>query len=168
MLLTESLLTFLQGLPPEGVVAIIAAMPLTELRASIPLAMTVFHMNAWQAFFYSILGNVVPVAFLFLCFPWVVRFAENNIPFLHHILEKHFSHLEEKHRINYQKYGMIFLIVFVAIPFPGFGVWTGIPLSILFRMKYRYSVPAVCLGLLVLGCVVLFITEGSINIWNRI
>ena len=160
----QTLLTFLHGLPPEGIVAIVAALPLTELRASIPLGIAVFHMSAFQAFLYSLLGNVIPIALLFLCFPWIACFAENHIPFLHRILEKHFSHLEEKHRINYQKYGMIFLIVFVAIPFPGFGVWTGIPLSILFRMKYRYSIPAVFIGIFLLGCIVLFLTEGSINL----
>lgn len=164
----QTLLTYLHGLPPEWIVAIIAALPLTELRASIPLGIAFFHMRPIEALWYSWAGNAIPIVLLFAFLPFVIAFIEKHIPSIHRILEKHFYHLEEKHRTNYQKYGMLFLIVFVAIPLPGFGVWSGILLSILFRMKYRYSIPAVVIGLILLGLIVLFLTQGSLDLLHTL
>ncbi len=162
----ETIINWVSVFPQEIAVILLAMLPVTELRASVPIAMTVFDMGQAEALFYSYLGNIIPVIMLFLFLPTVITFIEAHSKKLHQILEKYFYSLEKKHNHRYQKYGALFLFLFVAIPLPGSGVWTGSLLAILFKIDKKIAVPAVVLGMISAGVIVMLITKGGINLFG--
>ncbi len=134
-------------------VIILSALPVTELRASIPIALYSYDLPVSQAVLFSVIGNSLPVALVFLFYPVFKRF-----------FPKYLLHLEQKYADRYHKYGALFLFLFVAVPLPGSGVWTGSLLAVIFQMKPKYSVPAILLGMLLSGAIVLLISiyAGSV------
>jgi uncharacterized membrane protein len=133
-----------------------------ELRAALPLGITALGLAPSVAYLMSVLGNLIPVAFIWWLFPRVVTYAENHSPRLEHLINTHLHKLSIKHKDRFQKYGALALLLFVAIPLPGSGVWTGSVLAILFNLDRARAVKAVVVGVLVAGLVVLLITEGAL------
>ena len=139
---------------------------MTEIRAALPLALTVFELNSGTAYLFTVLGNMIPIALIFLLLPPVIRISEKRFTYVHHLLENHFRRLAHKHKDRFQHYGALALVFFVMIPFPGSGVWTGSLLAILFDIKPQKAIPAIVAGLLAAGILVLLITNGVLGAWS--
>lgn len=164
MILT--LINFFERIPRELEIIFLAMLPITELRASIPIGITVFHLSAVSAFGFSLIGTMIPLIFLFLFLPSFLKMLSKHFSPIHTLLERYFYQLSKKHEKKLNLYGSLFLFVFVAIPHPGGGVWTASILAILFHMKRRYAIPAIVCGLIVSGFIVLAITFGFIKVWG--
>lgn len=157
---------FFEHVPREVVIVFLAMLPITELRASIPIGITVFHLSTMSAFGFSLIGTMIPLIFLFLFLPSFLKMLAKHFSPIHTLLERYFYQLSKKHEKKLNLYGALFLFVFVAIPHPGGGVWTASILAILFHMKRRYAIPAIICGLIVSGFIVLAITLGFIKVWS--
>ena len=164
----QILIKWLGSVPFELTTIFLATLPLTELRAAIPVAVTVFHLTPISAYTFSVIGNMIPLVFLFCFLPWFLSFLSGRFPIFHSMLERYFFRLSKKHEAKLNAYGAMFLFVFVAIPHPGGGVWTASTLAILFRMKKTYAIPAIVFGTLVSGLIVLSITLGSIQLFKHV
>ncbi len=152
--MTQTLLTWLSGFPPELATAVLAALPVTELRASIPMALTVFHLPAWSAFLFSLLGNAVPIPLVCWLFTPLRELLERRSVFVKKWMDRFVHRKKEKFKANYERYGALALVLFVAIPLPMTGIWTGALLAVLFHMDPKRSVAALFLGLLLAGLIV--------------
>lgn len=150
-------------LGPEILTLLSAALPLTELRGSIPFGVSVLHLAPWTAFFYSIIGNAIPVPIIFYLLPKVLSWAEKHWPWLHRILVVYLEKKKEKFKDSYDKYGALSLAIFVAIPLPMTGAWTGAALAVIFNIKKKYSFPAVIAGTIVAGVIVTLIVQGALG-----
>lgn len=164
----EALIQWVSAFPNEAAVMLLATLPITELRASVPLGVTVFHLSPIKTLLFSYLGNLIPVVLLFLFLPKVIALLEVHSLTVHTVLKRYFYALETKHKKHYNKYGTVFLILFVAIPLPGSGVWTGSLLAILFNINRKYAIPAILLGMILSGIIVLLLTQGGINLFGLI
>lgn len=152
-------------LPNELVIALLAAMPIVELRAAIPVGVGVYHLSPVSAYGWSVAGNLIPLVLLFLYLPKLVTALSFYSPKIHGVFERYFFRLSTKHAEALDRYGALFLLVFVGIPHPGGGVWTASLLAILFRMHPKFAIPAIVGGVLVSGLVVLSLTEASIKLF---
>ncbi len=159
----ETILYWIEDIPVELATALLAMLPITELRASLPVAITVFGLDPLTALIYSLIGNAVPLLFIFWLLPPLLRYTEKNSVTFHKIMEKYFSYLRSKHEKRYQVYGRIILFFLVAIPLPGTGVWTASLLAVLFGVKPRYAIGAILSGMGLAGLIVLSITQGLIS-----
>lgn len=159
-MITDSLLTLFQGLPPELTVALLAALPVTELRAALPVAIGVFKMAPWAAYFWCVLGNLLPIPLIFWLFPPFMRFVEKRVPRVHIFLEHHVRTLERRHRASYDKWGALALALFIAIPFPGTGIWTATVLAIIFSIRKEMALASLAIGAAIAGLIVLALTVG--------
>lgn len=136
----------------EAAVVILAALPVSELRGAIPAGLAM-GFSPLKTYFLSFAGNVLPVApLLFLLRPVSER--------LRHIVvfEKFFTWLFERTRKKaglIEKFEALGLILFVAIPLPVTGAWTGCVAATLFRIRFRYAFPAIVLGVVVAGLIVM-------------
>ena len=154
------------SLPPHWATFWLSVLPVTELRVSLPLALTYWHLSPWVAYFFAVLGNLLPIPIVFICLPWLIRFAKAHSAWLVKIFDRFFGHLEHKHKNKYDRYGAFFLALFVAIPLPITGVWTGAILAVLFNIKKQYSIPALIVGVMMMGALVLVLTLGVKNVLN--
>jgi uncharacterized membrane protein len=153
----------LAGIPGEVQMMILSAIPLTELRASIPLAYTVMSgawiWPWWKIYLLAVIGNILPVPFILWFLGPVSRFLSRWKP-----MERFFDRLFERARrragTSIEKYEALGLSVFVAIPLPVTGAWTGCVAAFLFGIPRRLAIPAIALGVMTAGAVVMLIVNG--------
>ncbi len=142
-------------------IAFISALPITELRGAIPIALIIYKMPVFPAYFFAVLGNIVPVIFLLLYLKpfsdFLCRWHFLNIFFKW--LFKRTHQYEEK----FEKYGALFLLVFVAVPLPGTGAWTGSIAAFVFGIRFWYAFPAIVGGIIIAGIIVTLTSLGIIS-----
>lgn len=160
----EFLVNLVSGIPPEIGTAIIAMVPIGELRASIPIGIGVFGLDWKTVFAASVIGNMVPVLFILYLLDPAYRLLK-RIKFM----EKFFNWLFERTRKRfYQKHkawGDFALIFFVAIPLPMTGGYTGALAAWLFGIKHRNALPLILLGVIIAGVIVTLFTLGAASIF---
>ncbi|MBQ8174574.1 MAG: small multi-drug export protein [Clostridia bacterium] len=138
-------------------------LPVVELRGAIP-AGAVLGLPLWSNYLVSVIGNFLPVPFILL--------------FIRHILSwmkttKHFAKIAlwleekaEKNSAKVMKYASFGLFVFVAIPLPGTGAWTGALVAALMNMRMKYALPSILLGVLAAGIIMSLASYGVVGIFN--
>ncbi len=158
--MTEILLSWFHGLPPELTSFLLASLPLTESRLAMPVALFVFHLSPFATFVWTYFGNLLPVPVLYAVLPPVIKFFTVRSPFLDRWVNGWFETLRTKHREGYAKWGAVFLFIVVAAPGPGTGIWTATVLGILFHVKWTYAVVAIAAGLFVASLTILALMLG--------
>lgn len=154
----ERLSEWLQGMNTSEQIlmtVLVSMIPVIELRGAIPLAA---HAGlAWYWVFpAAVLGNMIPVPFIVLfirkIFDWIKAHTRLGG------LAKRLEARAEKKIPSVKKYRFWGLVVFVAIPLPGTGGWTGALIAALMDMRLKKAVPAILLGVILAGIVVSILT----------
>lgn len=152
----ETIVQILQGIPREAIVLIVAALPVSELRGAIPLALS-FGFSLQKACLLSVLGNLLPIIpILFLLQPLSLRLR--RLPVFARFFDWLFERTMKKSE-QIQKYEMLGLIVFVGIPLPMTGAWTGAIAASLLKMKFRYAFTGCVLGVLLAAAIVAALSQ---------
>ncbi len=143
---------------------LLAMTPVGELRLSLPLALTLYRLNWGTAFLLSVIGNLVPVILLLLFLGPVSKILAANSK----LFEKFFSWLFERTRKRYtnriKKYGYPVLVLFVAIPLPVTGGWTGSLIAFLFDIPFKKAFPLIASGVIIAGGIVTLLTRAGITV----
>lgn len=153
-------------LPKELLTFLLAFLPLTELRATIPLALTVYHLPIWSAFFWSVLGNSLATLLVLWFLPILVNFFAVRFVWLKKFLDWLFERTRNKAIKPYLKYGQWALVIFVAIPLPGTGGWTGALIAYLFDIPFWRAFFLINLGIVLAGLIVTITTLGIVSFVN--
>ena len=148
-----------KGIPPILIVFIISLLPILELRGGL-IAAAILGIDWVYAFPICLIGNILPLPFILIFIKKVFAFMRK-----HGILTKIVDKFEKKAETksaetqNKTKWGKIlFIFCFVAIPLPGTGGWTGSLIASFMNVRLKYSIPAVCLGVLTAGIIMSIIT----------
>jgi len=138
-------------LPHEVALIVVGMLPIFELRGAIPLGFY-FGMPVWKIFILSIMGNMIPVVpLLFLLNPISERLR--RFPLWNRFFNWLFERTRKKANLI-QKYEAIGLALFVAVPLPMTGAWSGAVAASLFKIKFRYAFPAIFIGVILAGVAV--------------
>lgn len=140
------------GFPPALVIIIIAAMPILELRGAIPIAISVFEFSWLTALFLAILGNLLPIPFILLFLNWVTSILSRIAVFQKFIFWI-FNHTKKRTGVI-ERYKRIGLTIFVAIPLPITGAWTGSIAAVLLGLPIWQSLIYIALGIITAGIIV--------------
>lgn len=135
---------------------LVAMVPIIELRGAIPFGVAL-GLSPGAAMLASILGNVIPLPFIVVYIRRIFLWMRRRLPKLNSLVDR----MEKKAHLKGTKvtrYKYLGLTVFVAIPLPGTGGWTGALAAAFLDMPLRKAVPALFSGVLVAGCVVTFLT----------
>lgn len=151
-------------LPKEIVVMLAAMLPVTELRGAIPLGITIFHLNPWQTACWAVVGNFAPVYPILTLLPPFSDWSAKRLPFLNRVFERISARAHSNHGERIERYGAVALVLFVAVPSPGTGAWTGALLAFLFGMPWRYAVPAIATGLIAAAILVTTVTTSAVGV----
>ncbi len=145
------------NLSPEFAIMLISMIPITELRASIPIGIEVYDLPIMKVWILAVIGDIIPAIALLLFFPivnkWMIR-----TKFLGDIVTKKLQHAEKSFSGKYKKYGVIGLIIFVGIPLPLTGSWTGSLAAFVFGIPFKKSAPLITIGVCVAATLVTLIT----------
>jgi uncharacterized membrane protein len=140
------------GFPPALVVIIIAALPVVELRGAIPVAINILDLSWVAAFSLALLGNMLPVPFILRLLNWLACNLGRH-PFFKRLFNWIFTRTRARSGViaKYQKMG---LALFVAVPLPLTGAWTGAIAAVLLGLPFRDSMVYIFLGVVMAGIIV--------------
>lgn len=138
----------------------LAMLPVGELRVSLPVAYSVYNLSIYSAFFWSIVGNMIPVFFLLWLFSPISKWLMERVQWINKLLTWIFERTRNKHNKKFIRWGALALVVIVGIPLPGTGAWTGALLAFLFGIPYKKALGLIFAGVLLAGVIVSAITLG--------
>ncbi|MCK4454009.1 small multi-drug export protein [Candidatus Parcubacteria bacterium] len=142
---------------------LLAMTPIGELRASIPYALEVYDLSLWSAYFFSVIGNLVPAIFLL----WLLGPISQYLSHHFYSFNRFFAWLFERNRKNHQKkfehWKELALVILVAIPLPFTGAWTGSICAFIFRIPFKIALPLIFIGILIAGILVTLLSLGLLH-----
>lgn len=148
---------------PELAVFLTAMTPIGELRAAIPLALGIYKMPALSAFLLSVAGNIFAAAIVLFIICPVSDFLSIHWKFFKKTLNYLFARTRKNFTDAQAKWGAIALIVFVAIPLPMTGAWSGALAAYLFGIPFKRALLLISAGVIIAGILVAGASLGAIK-----
>ena len=145
----------------EVIVFIISMLPILELRGGL-IAASIFNIPYLKALTICLIGNILPIPFILLFLNKLLEFMEKF-----NFSKKISFWLKDKankNKTKIDKYGMLGLILFVGIPLPGTGAFTGSLVASVFRMDYKKSIISIFIGILLASIIISLISYGIPNL----
>ena len=143
----------------EILVFIISLMPILELRGGL-IAAALLGLSPLKSYIICMIGNILPVPFILLLINKILSWMRTS---------KHFSKIAnwldkkvEKHKGQIEKYGYLGVILFVGIPLPGTGAWTGSLIASVLEMDKKKTFISVCIGVLMASIIMMIVSFGVI------
>lgn len=155
----EQIASFLttHGIPNELVIFIISMCPILECRLGMVTGIGILQMPVIKSFIICFVGNILPIPFILLLinkiFEWLKKISVIQKPIIW--LEE--KTLKKKNKID--KYGIWGLLLFVAIPLPGTGAWTGSLLASLLHLNRKKSFGVISVGVFIATVLMLVISK---------
>ena len=152
----QNIVSALGGVPAELVIFIISLCPILELRGGL-IAASILNVDMWRAIPICIIGNILPIPFILLFIEKIFDLLKNTR------FVKMINKLEQKAEkgaskiMKHKKWG---LFLFVGIPLPGTGGWTGALVAALFHFKLKDACIAIFGGLILATVIMSFISYG--------
>jgi len=141
--------------------------PWIESRYVIPYALWEFNWDLWQAFPLAILGNMLPIPFVLLFFKFVEKFLR-RFRFWTKVMDWLFKRTRERADGKIIKYEYLGLIMFVAVPLPFTGAWTGSLIAYLFDLKFSKSVLTILLGVIISATITVILYSTGLILWSSL
>jgi uncharacterized membrane protein len=152
------------GFTKDLVVLVTSALPILELRGGIPVALGLFDFPWYYALLLAVIGNLLPVPFILLFLNSATRLL-SKVPFFDRILTRLFAGARQRGRII-EKYKGIGLVLFVAIPLPVTGAWTGSLAAVLFGLRFRHAMLSIFIGVLIAGVIVTCLSLSGLTLYG--
>lgn len=141
---------------------ILSMIPWFESRYAIPVAMEL-GWKWWEAFPIAIAGNMLPIPFILLFFKYVEKFLR-RFAFWANLMDKLFVITRKRADKKIRRYEHLGLLLFVALPVPFTGAWTGALIAYLFNLKFSRSLITILIGILMAASIMTTITLTGIDI----
>ena len=147
------------------ILILLSMLPVAELRGGIAVGVLQYDLGLMEAFLLGVGANIFSANLWFLILPRLVFFLEKHSKFVHRLLMIIFKKTHAKHSRKLKIWGEIFLIFFIAIPFPGSGGWTGAILAYLFNIKRKTAMILISTGVFCSGIIVTFLLHEGIDLF---
>ena len=137
---------------------LVSMLPVVELRGGIPFGVAA-GLPVWAAYLAAVIGNLLPVPFIVVYIQRIFMFMRQNMPRLNSVVDKmeQKAHLKSASVLKYQYLG---LAIFVAIPLPGTGAWTGALVAAFLDMRLKKAMPSIMGGVLSAGLIISILSYG--------
>lgn len=147
------------------IVFFVSMVPIIELRGAIPIGVGM-GLDVLPTFLVAIAGNILPVPFLILfskrILTWLATWKKVG-PFFQRIIDR-----ANAKKDTLGKYELLGLMLFVGIPLPGTGAWTGSLIAALLQLRVRNAFIAIALGVVLAGIIMSLASAGLLGIFNHI
>jgi len=149
----------------EAQIFFMASLPISELRGAIPLGLLHLKEPVFKVVLLSILGNILPVPFLLMLL-MPISDKLRQFPLWKKFFDWLFERTKKRAKVV-ERYEALGLILFVAIPLPMTGAWTGSIAASLFGVRFRYAFICIIIGVCIAAAIVTSLTLGGINIFAK-
>lgn len=156
--LAEYIVNLLGGkISPELIAFIVSMLPILELRGGL-IAAKLMEIDFFKAFAICYIGNMLPVPFILLFIRKIFNLLK-RIPSVERMIDKlEARSLRKADKV--EKYRLWGLLIFVGIPLPGTGAWTGALIADLFDIRIKNSLPVIAVGVLLAGLIISALSYG--------
>jgi len=147
---------------------ILSILPISELRGGLPLAIIYANQHNIPIFFVFtliVLTNILAIFIAFYFLDHLHKFFFKKIKFYRKFFESYINKLQkkvDKFENKYSTLGFLALTIFVGIPLPGTGAWTGCIISWLLKLDRKKSILSIAFGVIIAGILMLLGTLGVI------
>jgi uncharacterized membrane protein len=152
------------NISPKLITVLIAALPIFELRGAIPYAILAGDLRWQEAYIFAVIGNFLPVIPILMLLErvsnWLMRY-----PVWNRFFTWLFARTRRRGKMI-ERFEALGLAMFVAIPLPITGAWTGCVAAFLFKIPLRIAVPMIICGILTAGVIVTLASLGVISFWG--
>ena len=144
----------------------LSMLPVSEIRGAVIYAFSAGLITSFirflETFLIAVIGNFLPVPFIILLFRPIIKWLQKTKVFggVANWLENR----ARKKAAEFKSVSMWALFIFVAIPFPTTGAWTGAMIAALLDMRFKYSLPTILAGIIVAGVIVSLLSAGVLNL----
>ena len=150
----DFIINFFSNFPKELATFMIALVPVTELRASIPLAIKIYKMAPAAAWFYSVAGTYFAMVIIVLLLDPISNLLSKYIPLFSRFFSWLFEHTRKSAGSKMEKYGEWAIFILAATPIPFLGGMTAALAAFVFGVKLKKSLPLMLFGTMVSGIIV--------------
>ena len=161
--MAEAIKTFFVDIVGKELCVLLCSMiPIIELRGAIPFGF-VFQMDWWLTYILAVIGNMIPVPFILLFINGIIKWmSKSRVKFFNKFANWLLAKAE-KNREKIEKYSFWGVCLFVAIPLPVTGAWTGSLVAATIGMKFWKALLSTFIGVLIAGLIVTVIVYGGIG-----
>lgn len=146
----------------ELIVFIISILPILELRGGL-IAASLLNVSPLTGYIVSIIGNTLPVPFILLFINKILEWmGKSKIKWMNK-LSKWLDKKARKHKDSIEKYGYLGLTLFVGVPLPGTGAWTGCLAASVLNMDKKKSFISIMLGIIMASIIMMLISYGLLK-----
>ena len=146
----------------EIIVFIISLCPVLELRGGL-IAASILHMNPIISYIISIIGNIIPIPFILWLMAKILDKMRNSKSKRFNGIAKFLDRKVDKHKAQIEKFGYLGLVLFVGIPLPGTGAWTGCLIASVLEMDKKKSFLAALLGVFIASIIMMILSFGFLS-----
>ncbi len=145
---------------------LVSMIPIVELRGGIPFGVAL-GLPYGEAFVAAVIGNIIPAPFILVYIRRIFQWMRQRLPRLDGMVDalERKAHLKGK-KVN--KYKYLGLMLFVGIPLPGTGAWTGALAAAFLDMPLRKAMPSVIAGVVLAGCIMTGLTHVGVNVFTTV
>lgn len=146
----------------ELIVFIISLLPILELRGGL-IAASLLKMNPWESYLISIIGNLLPVPFILFVFDKIHNYMRVSKIRILKSMALWLDKKVEKHRKSIETVGFFGLVMFIGVPLPGTGAWTGCLIASAIGLDRKKSFLAAVLGVFIASIIMMIVSFGIIG-----
>lgn len=145
---------------------LVSMIPIVELRGGIPFGVAL-GLPYGEAFVAAVIGNIIPTPFILVYIRRIFQWMRQRLPRLDGMVDalERKAHLKGK-KVN--KYKYLGLMLFVGIPLPGTGAWTGALAAAFLDMPLRKAMPSIIAGVVLAGCIMTGLTHVGVNVFTTV
>lgn len=143
---------FLETVGREWCVFFCSMIPIIELRGAIPLGAGL-GLPWWQSYIFAVIGNMIPVPFILLFIRSILNWMSNSRIGFFNKLGNWVNRKAEKNREKIERYSFWGVALFIAIPLPVTGAWTGSLVAATIRMKFWRAMLSALIGVMIAGVI---------------
>ena len=145
---------------------LVSMIPIVELRGGIPFGVAL-GLPYPVAFVAAVLGNILPAPFIIVYIRRIFQWMRQKLPRLDGLVDRleNKAHLKGR-KVN--KYKYLGLMLFVGIPLPGTGAWTGSLAAAFLDMPLRKAMPSIIAGVILAGCIMTGLTSLGFNLFSAV
>lgn len=144
-------------------VILTAALPIIELRGAIPFGISL-GLNPIHAALLAFIGSMIPVPFILFGIRPIFNYLRKTKLFRKMINKLTDKSMTKSGKI--QKYSYWGLLIFVDIPLPGTGVWSGSLAAALLDMRFKWAFPTIFIGNLIAGILIMILSHGFVSVFG--
>ncbi len=143
----------------EILIFIISLMPILELRGGL-IAAALLGLSPLKSYIICMIGNILPVPFILLLINKILSWMRTSTHF--NRIADWLDKKVEKHKGQIEKFGYLGVILFVGVPLPGTGAWTGSLIASVLEMNKKKTFLAVCVGVVMASIIMMLFSFGFI------